>query len=345
MLYLLLLPLLVMGAVLVFLALQPGEVSVRRSMVIRCAPEQAFDLVRNLRSWPEWSPWPLHEPDAEVSFSEDPGAARGWFAWDGRLIGAGRIRHVALHAPERIEQRVEFTRPFKSTAAMSWEFEATAQDAAPATRVYWVMRGRMPFLMRFMATTMSGLVGKDYELGLARLHAQLDPAAPRLALRFRGLVELPAQTAWVIAGVGGRTDGSDGADTKQAMMHGLQRLAQAAHASGVTPAGPPFSACHTPEPKATRLRCDLALPVPAGTGPAGFEVKELAGGPWLVTELQGSYAFLELAWHAAMGQLRLTKRQWDRSRPALEVYATGVDQAADDNDLLTRICLPVKPTP
>ena len=336
MLYVLLFPLVVIAAVLIFLALQSGEIAVRRSIVIRCTPADAFALVRNLRSWPEWSPWLLHEPDAALSYSDDPAAERGWYAWDGQLIGAGRITHVGLYPNERIEQRIAFKRPFKSTAAVSWEFATTEADGAPATQVYWLMRGRMPFFVRFMAPTMSGLIGKDYELGLARLRSRLDPAAPRLELSFPGVTDMPAQDAWTIPFDGGK------ADIKPAMEAGFARLFQAAAERGIEPAGAPFAAYHMADPKSGRFRCDMALPVPAGTPAGEFEHKHFVGGPCQVTELSGSYDFLELAWHAAMGPLRMAKRQWDRFRPALEVYVTGPDQAASTDALVTRICVPVK---
>jgi DNA gyrase inhibitor GyrI/ribosome-associated toxin RatA of RatAB toxin-antitoxin module len=336
MLYVLVFPIVVIAVVLIYLALQSGDIAVRRSTVIRCAPEVAFDLVRDLRSWPDWSPWLLHEPDAVLTFSDAAAAERGWYAWDGKLIGAGRITQVALHPVERIEQRIEFKRPFKLTAAVSWEFAAIEEDGAPATRVYWLMRGRMPFFMRFIAPTMSGLIGKDFELGLVRLRARLEPGAPRLDLRFPGVVELPAQNAWTIPFDGGK------ADIKAAMQDGFGRLLRAAAERGIEPVGAPFAAYHMGDPKSGRLRCDMALAVPAGADPGEFAGKFFVGGPCQVTEVRGSYDFMELAWHAAMGHLRLSKRQWDRFRPALEVYERGPDQAAGDDELVTRICMPTK---
>lgn len=337
MLYLLLFPLLVIAGVLVFLAMQSGQIAVRRSIVVRCAPQDAFERVRDLRGWRDWSPWLLHEPDAELSYSDDPTSKGGWYAWSGQLIGAGRITHVALHPPERIEQRIAFKRPFKSNAAVSWELAATEHDGAPATEVFWSMRGRMPFLLRFMAPAMSGLIGKDYELGLTLLRARLDPAAPRLAIRFPGEVELRGQHAWTIPFEGGP------GDIKQAMEDGFRRLAVVAAERGVTPTGAPFSAYRLADPKAGRLRFDAALPVPEGADPGEFGYQHFAGGPHLVTEVQGSYDFMELGWHAAMGHLRMVKRQWDRTRPALEVYEHGPDEAAGDDELLTRILIPLKP--
>ena len=72
--------------------------------------------MRDLRGWRDWRPWLLHEPDAALTYSDEPDAAGGWYDWDGKIIGAGRITQVALHGPERIEQRLVFRRPVPMAA-------------------------------------------------------------------------------------------------------------------------------------------------------------------------------------------------------------------------------------
>ena len=337
MLYFALLAVIVIAGVLAYLALQPAGLNVRRSRVVRCTPEAAFDLVRDLRRARDWSPWLLHEPSAELTYSDEPDAARGWYAWDGALIGAGRIAQVALHPPERIEQRIAFKRPFESTAAVTWEFAATEQDGAPATEIFWTMRGRVPLLRRFIGPRMTQVCGKDFELGLTRLRALLDPSAPKLDIRFPGVLHLPAQSALTIPFDGGLQD------MIRAMDEGFPRLAGAVVERGIEPSGPPFTAYHVADPKAGRFRCDIAMPVPPDTDPGELTLKHFAGGAFEVTEVQGSYDFMELAWHAAMGHLRMAKRTWERTRPMLEIYVTGPDTAAGDDELLTRICVPVRP--
>jgi len=64
MFYLLRAPVGVAAAVFGYLALQSGEIRVRRSLLIERDRAQIFNNVRNLRAWRDWSPWLLHEPDA-----------------------------------------------------------------------------------------------------------------------------------------------------------------------------------------------------------------------------------------------------------------------------------------
>lgn len=333
MLYLLL-PLLVIVAVLVVLALQPGLISVRRSTVIARDRQAVFNAIRDLRQWRHWSPWLLHEPGARLDYSDAPEAVGGWYAWDGQLIGAGRITHLQLEVPERIEQRIVFKRPFKSESAVTWELAERPEDGG--TEVYWSMRGRMPFFFRFLAPMMSQMIGKDFELGLVLLRAHLDPAADQLAIRFIGPGEAPRETALTIPFDGGIPQ------MVQAMGEGFPRLAAAAAERGITPAGPPFTAYHMADPKKGHFRCDLALPVPDGTAPGELTVKQLGGGRAFVTEVQGSYDYLELAWYSLMAHLRMAKLRWDRARPSLEVYVNDPTQVPSRNDILTRIYVPIR---
>ena len=68
------------------------------------------------------------------------------------------------------------------------------------------------------------------------------------------------------------------------------------------------------------------------------------GGRCQSTLVQGSYDFLELAWHAVMGHLRMARRVGDRTRPYLEVYLNDPATVAAD-ELLTRILVPVRARP
>ena len=326
------LPIGIIAAILIYLGLQSGEIAVRRSLLMHVDRQTAFDRVRDLKGWPDWSPWLLHEPNARVELSEQSDQESGWYAWDGKLIGAGRITHVRFDAPERIEQRIAFERPFKATGAVSWEFA----ERDGGTEVFWLMRGRMPFMLRFLAPTMSRLLAKDYDLGLALLRARLDPDADQLAIRFVGDVERPAQGALTIP-----FDG-DLKAMVAAMRQGFPRLAAAAAERGIEPAGPLFTAYHKADPKSGHFRCDLALPVPDGTAAGELELKLLGGGRYYLAEVQGSYDFLEPAWYSVMAHVRMIKAKWDRGRPSLEVYAVDPETAASANDILTQIYVPVR---
>lgn len=337
MLYLLVLPpLLIIAAVLVYLALQSGELRVERSLTMRPEPARVFAAVRTLRGWPDWSPWLMHEPEARVEFSDQPDQEGGWYSWDGEHIGSGRLTQTYLAAPLRIEHQLRFTRPFKSTSDAWWAFSELTGDNGPGTQVTWGMRGRMPFLLRFLTPLMTSAIGKDFELGLAMLRGRLDPEAEHPRIRFVGETDLPAQQALTIPYDGGM-DGM-----VKAMEEGFPRLSAQLSGQGLEPPAPPFTAYHRVNAKATRFSCDMAMPVPDGADAGGLTLKTFSGGRYFLTEVQGSYDFLGAAWYSIMGHLRMYKRKQDSTRPSLEVYAVDPSQAQNSNDLITRIYVPIR---
>lgn len=327
-----LIAILLIVAALIYLSTLPGEYHIRRSLPMAVDPQRVFDQVRDFRSWTEWSPWLIHEPDARLTYSDNAEGEGGSYSWDGKYIGAGTLTHVRLEPPRRIAQRIDFRRPFKSTSEVSWEFV----EREGQTETVWSMRGRMPFLLRFLTRTMIAMIEKDYDLGLAMLRGTLDPQAERPRIRFMGEVRTAPVTALTIPFSGGLE-----AMTK-AMEEGFPRLLAQVQGQGKTPAGPPFTAYRKVDPKTMQFECDIALPVTEDTAPGEFAVKRLGGGRCYRVQAQGSYGFLELAWYSAIAHLRMLKLKQDKSRPSLETYENDPGSVAHVNELITRLELPIR---
>ncbi|MCG8427580.1 MAG: SRPBCC family protein [Chromatiales bacterium] len=319
---------------LIYLATREGNYTVARSLSMAVDQQAAFDKVRDLRTWHEWSPWLMHEPATSLEFSDNPDQEGGFYTWDGQMVGAGRLMHVTLDTPTRIEQKIEFTRPFKSVCRVWWEF--STQDSGE-TLVSWNMQGQMPFLMRFMTAMMVPMIEKDYTLGLAMLRGRLDPQAARPVIEFPGEAEFEATTALTIAFAGGMEQ------MVEAMESGFPKLKTQVEATDNTITAAPFTAYHRVDPKKGQFECDLAIPATETTEEGEFVRKTLGGGGrYFKVTLQGSYEFLELAWYSAMSHLRMKKLKLDTSRPSLEVYENDPASVDHSNEIRTALYLPIK---
>ena len=321
----------VVGMALVYLASLQGQYEVRRSLRMQVGRQMVYDKLRDFRTWQEWSPWLMHEPDTRLAFSDHPDQEGGWYTWDGKRVGAGKLTHVKLTQPGRIDQKIEFTRPFKSVSTVWWELEETEGE----TEVTWSMRGRMPFLFRFMTAGMVQMIAKDYDLGLAMLRGRLDPQAERPQIEFAGETELEAMAALTIAFKGGV------AEMVEAMQAGFPRLAEHAMAHGGT-LGPPFTAYHKADPKKMYFECDMAVPVSDQVPDGAFVRKTLGGGKYFKISLQGSYDFLEVTWYSAMAHMRMHKLKMDTSRPSFEVYQNDPATVAHTNEIQTSLYIPIR---
>ena len=324
---------LVIALPLLYLATLDGNFSVRRSLEIAAEPKTVFDKIRDFESWKEWSPWLMHEPDTQLSYSDTPDQEGGWYTWDGKIVGAGKLTHEKFADNEKIEQRIEFTRPFKSTSRVWWEFEPVEDGK---TLVHWNMAGSMPFLFRFMAKKLPEYINKDYDTGLHLLRGVLVAGVEVPRISFHGPVELGAQHALSI-----HFDGDLDA-LKVAMTEGFPRLGHYADEEGLKATGNPFTIYHKVDMKEMNFDCDMALPVPAGTQSSEFEFKTYPGGRFYKTSLRGSYEFLEFAWYHAYSHLQMAKIKPEMKRAAMEVYENDPATVEHTNEIETSIYIPIK---
>jgi DNA gyrase inhibitor GyrI len=318
---------------LLYLASLDGNFSVRRSLEIEVERKTVFDSIRDLKGWKAWSPWLMHEPETRLVYSDTPDQEGGWYSWDGKTIGAGKITHQRFTGEEKIEQRIEFIRPFKSVSKVWWEFEALENGK---TLVHWNMAGSMPFLFRFMAKKIPEFVEKDYDTGLYMLRGVLSPDAEQPKFTFDGPVELDQQTALTIHFEGYLEP------LKKAMVEGFPRLGEYVDKKGLTTTGCPFTVYHKVDLKTMHFNCDMAVPVSNGTTSSEFEVKTYPGGRYYKTTLQGSYEFLELAWYQAYSHLQMQKVKPDTKRPSLELYENDPTSVNHSNEIITSIYIPIR---
>ena len=313
---------------LVYLACLDGRFRVERRLEIDAPAQFAFEAVADLKSWPEWSPWLLHEPQAEIVYSDDCRQAGGYYTWDGKRLGTGKLTHLELQPYSRIEQQIRFLRPFRATNRVGWGFE----DLGDKTLVSWEMSGRMPFLMRFMAAKMEPMIGRDFEFGLARLNGYVNADAEHPAIEFDGEVDLEDFNYWSIPCSGNLRQ------LEAARPAALEALIRAA--DGKTGLG--LTLYQRFDPLEGDYRAEIAIPVGAATPASNYTEREFHGGRYFRITLRGDHRFLPLGWYALYSHCRMHRRKIDRSRPALEIYQQPPQQGADSNRTTTALYAPLK---
>jgi uncharacterized protein YndB with AHSA1/START domain len=166
---------LLLAAVAVFAALQPGSFRVERSTVIAAPPAAVFAQVNDFHAWEAWSPWAKLDPAAKITY-EGPAAGVGaGFGWDGNdEVGAGHMTILESRPGELIRIRLDFLRPFESTASAEFTFKPVGD----ATTVTWSMSGEKNFISKVFClfASMDKMVGGDFEKGLAQMKAVTEAA-------------------------------------------------------------------------------------------------------------------------------------------------------------------------
>ncbi len=322
----------IVGAILLaglaYLASLDGSFRVRRELEIDAPLETVFDAVVDFKSWPEWSPWLMHDPDTDLEYGENYRQEDGYYSWDGKLVGAGRLTHVSIKPGSRINQQIDFVRPFKASNQVNWEFEAREGK----TLVSWEMHGDMPFLLRFMTAKMEPMIGRDYDLGLALLNGYLNGDAPHPQLSFIGRQRLDDFSYWSIPCNG----------TLRQLEAARQSSIESLRAAAAGKTGLALTLLHRFDPMATEYRAEIAIPVIDSTPQSNYTRREFNGGEYFQLTLRGAHRFLPLAWYALGSHCRMHKIKTDSSRPALEIYHDDPEATEDSNQVTTALYIPIK---
>lgn len=156
----------VLGVVIQF---QPSTFSVTRTTTIGAPAEKVFELVNDFHNWEKWSPWTKLDPNIKITYSGSPSGNGAIFSWIGnRAAGEGNMTITSSQPSTHIGIRLEFIKPFASTAQNDFTFTSNSG----ATEVSWNMSGENNFLSKAFCLFMGGMekvIGPDFEKGLAQM--------------------------------------------------------------------------------------------------------------------------------------------------------------------------------
>lgn len=157
-----------LAAFAIYVALQPSEYRVERTVTIDAPASEVFANVNDFRKWEAWSPWAKLDPNAKAAF-EGPEAGEGTaMTWDGNDdVGAGTMTLVESKPDEAVKIKVEFTRLFEGSTNSDFSFAPNGDR----TDVTWTLSGTHNFVEKAFCVVMNGLdmMGNDLEKGLSRL--------------------------------------------------------------------------------------------------------------------------------------------------------------------------------
>ncbi|HET7717959.1 MAG TPA: SRPBCC family protein [Bauldia sp.] len=156
----------------------PRHAVVARSTEVAAPPSAVFAIVSDLRRFNEWSPWADIDPETVYTFTgpiDGVGQTLNWESSDER-VGAGSMSIAGLEPDRRVDLAIDFGD--RGTALASLVLDA----AGPGTKVTWNFDSDLGFnpIARYFGMMMDGMIGPDYEKGLARLKAVAE-APPAVA--------------------------------------------------------------------------------------------------------------------------------------------------------------------
>jgi len=144
-------------ALIVVLFTVKKSFSISSSLDIAATREQIQQRILDFNTWKEWSPWLLHEPDTKIVLSDNYQQEQGFYTWEGKLVGSGKLTHEVIKNGS-IDQDIQFIKPFKSKAKTYWRIE---QLNGEQCRVTWSMDSAMPLQKKPIPFNFASLANKN----------------------------------------------------------------------------------------------------------------------------------------------------------------------------------------
>lgn len=161
--------LVLLAAILLYATTLPDTFYVARTVDIKATPEKIFPLINDFHQWGAWTPY-NKDPLMKKTFSGTASGSGAVYAWQGnKEVGKGSIEITGTTPPTEVALALHMMEPFEGHNKVVFTLNA----AGDSTSVTWAMDGKQNFVVKVMSLfySMDRMVGKDFELGLARLKA------------------------------------------------------------------------------------------------------------------------------------------------------------------------------
>lgn len=177
--------------------LLPRQVHVERSAVIDAPRASVFVLVNGFRNFNKWSPWHEMDPQAKHTYEGPDTGVGAKMSWSGdpKTVGSGSQEIVESHPWDAVRVSLDFGDQGKAMA------QYTLTPEGSGTRITWGFDtdlGMNP-VSRYFGLMFDGMIGKDYEKGLASLKTLAEglPKADFSDLKVEPVEVAPATVAYV----------------------------------------------------------------------------------------------------------------------------------------------------
>jgi predicted transcriptional regulator YdeE/uncharacterized protein YndB with AHSA1/START domain len=302
--------------------------TVSKSITISASPAKIYSIISDYHHWPIWSPWLVTEPGVKVDVKTDGKE----YSWQGKRTGSGEMKIIKETAPQRLDMKVHFLKPWKSTSPVWFELKQHGQ----ATEVTWGMTGSLPFFMFFMTKMMTAYLGMDYERGLLMLKDYVETGAVPSKLDFKGINPFAGNTY-----IGIKTACT--MDTlSNKMSDDFKKLTDWATKNPNQLAGPGFSIYHTWDVVKGKVVYTSAFPVKDMPSqlPAGFISGSIPAIKVNTITHTGAYKHLGNAWTTQYMMQRGKEYKFRKGIDPFEVYVSMPGQVPDEQ-LITEVHFPV----
>lgn len=186
--FMLILIIIIVVAVLVLGVVEPKDVVVQRSTLIKAPKDMVFNQIVNFKNWVNWNPWYQMDSSEKITYTGADGQPGSTFHWvgDPKKTGEGQMTDTAVKGTE-MDYSLHTITPFNHVAGGFM----SAEDAGNGmTRVTWsiTMHSSFPWNASFAFVKMDKLLGGDFERGLQNMKKYCEAMAANTGVQIQETV-------------------------------------------------------------------------------------------------------------------------------------------------------------
>jgi uncharacterized protein YndB with AHSA1/START domain len=158
--------------VVIAVSVMSPKAHMERSIVVNAPPTAVFQQLASFEQFNKWSPWAKMDPTAKQTVEGPAMGVGAKMSWDGPKSGKGSQWTVEYEENKRVRNEMQFEGMEGDTFA-----EFVLEEVPEGTRVIWRYDndvkgtgfGNASMTKMFNAFALEGMLGKQYEEGLASL--------------------------------------------------------------------------------------------------------------------------------------------------------------------------------
>ncbi len=313
--------------VLILGLIAPKELQLQRSMIINAPQTTVFSLVNELPAWERWSPWVRQDSTIKNQYSDQKMGTGAYYTWTSENSGTGKLTITDSYEADSLHTFIEFDGQGNTNS--KWYFE----PVEGGTKATWSFDSKFPFPFNVMLLLqdVEGMVGKDYENGLAFLKTEAESILPEENNSEMKRINFPATR---LVGVRKTVNLDDLSDHFQTVMP-MVGTKVAEH--GVEKTGAPSGLYYKWDMENQLTDVAIVIPVAADVTIEGLEVFDIAGAEAVEATYVGNYDGTPVA-HEAI-DLYLSTNSLTPKMPIMEHYLPdpGPETETDPNKWMTKI--------
>ncbi len=299
-----------------------------KSKIINAPLSKVHDTISDFHTWPEWSPWLMAEPQAQVNIQEDG----KHYSWEGSRVGSGNMT-ITKEDEHSIYCDLMFLKPWKSKAKTYFKLS----EVEGGTKVEWNMDSSLPWFMFMMKKMMVEMIGNDYTRGMNLLKDYVEDGKVHSKLVFHGERSIEGGS---YVGIKREMSMDDATKKMGKDFEQLGALAAKTESANMEKA---FCIYHKWDFVGKKAVYTAGLPVDGTVDdlPEGANMYLMPATKVYQIEHIGPYEHLGNAWSAAYSVMRNKEFKYNKKLHPFETYGNS-PQNTDPKELRTFINFPMK---